>query len=93
MIVDKETQHERWDVIVSFFEDEDTMRQVSFVNSICTSKGGTHVDYLSKQITDRVISEMSKRASTKKLTIKPAHIKSHLWLFVNCQIVNPAFDS
>lgn len=25
-------------------------QQVSFVNSICTSKGGTHVDYLVNQI-------------------------------------------
>lgn len=92
-VVDKENVHERWDVLVSFCEDDDQMRQVSFVNSICTSKGGTHVDYLTKQITDRVIAEMGKKAATKNLTIKPAHIKAHLWMFVNCQIVNPAFDS
>lgn len=30
----------------------------------------------------------------KKLTnIKPFHVKNHLWLFVNCLIENPTFDS
>lgn len=47
VLIDKDTQHERWNVIVSFCEDDDQLRQISFVNSICTSKGGTHIDYLS----------------------------------------------
>lgn len=29
----------------------------------------------------------------KKLTIKPHQVRANLWLFVNCLIVNPAFDS
>jgi len=29
----------------------------------------------------------------KKLQIKPHQIKANLWLFVNCLVVNPAFDS
>jgi DNA topoisomerase-2 len=29
----------------------------------------------------------------KKLEIKPHQIKAHLWVFVNCLIENPAFDS
>lgn len=93
VLIDKDTQHERWNVIVSFCEDDDQLRQISFVNSICTSKGGTHIDYLSNQIVKRVQEDMSKRAASKKLTIKPAHIKSHLWIFVNCHIRNPIFDS
>jgi DNA topoisomerase-2 len=29
----------------------------------------------------------------KKLIIKPHQIKANLWVFVNCLIENPAFDS
>lgn len=29
----------------------------------------------------------------KKLVIKPHQVKANLWIFVNCLIVNPAFDS
>merc|ERR1719450_345223 len=27
------------------------------------------------------------------IDIKPAHVKNHMWIFVNCLIENPAFDS
>ena len=29
----------------------------------------------------------------KKLEISKGFIKNHLWIFVNCLIVNPTFDS
>lgn len=38
----------RWEICVSATDGQ--FQQVSFVNSICTSKGGTHVDYLVNQI-------------------------------------------
>lgn len=66
-------------------------QQVSFVNSICTSKGGTHVDYISNQIVTRIMAAVQKK--NKKLVIKPHQVKANLWLFVNSLIVNPAFDS
>ena len=35
-----------------------------------------------------------KRKSGKgSVAIKPFQIKNHLWVFVNCLIENPAFDS
>lgn len=39
-----EQPSERWEVVCSLSEGSFT--QVSFVNSICTSKGGTHVEYI-----------------------------------------------
>jgi DNA topoisomerase-2 len=60
------------------------------VNSICTSKGGTHVNYLVDQIVQKLIAAVSKKNTP---TIKPFQVKAHLRLFVNCLIDNPCFDS
>jgi DNA topoisomerase-2 len=35
---------DRWEVVCSLSDGQ--FNQVSFVNSICTTKGGTHVDYI-----------------------------------------------
>lgn len=39
-----EKKQDRWEVIASLSDGQ--FQQVSFVNSICTSKGGTHVAYI-----------------------------------------------
>ncbi len=66
----------------------------SFVNSIHTSKGGTHVQH----VTDKLIDALKEKSNTlgKRLgsmEIKGTHIKNHLFVFVNCLVENPAFDS
>eukprot|EP00913_Durusdinium_trenchii_P034684 g32446.t1 len=70
-------------------------RQVSFVNSICTSRGGTHVNHVTEQVVARVMEEIGQQKSDKAghLSVKPQHVRNHLWIFVNCLIENPAFDS
>ncbi|KAG5531847.1 hypothetical protein RHGRI_026452 [Rhododendron griersonianum] len=64
--------------------------RVSFVNSIATIKGGTHVDYITNQITNHVMSIVNKN---KNANLKAHMVKNHLWIFVNALIDNPAFDS
>ena len=66
-------------------------KQVSFVNGICTSKGGTHVNYITEQIVEKIREKIEKK--DKNLKVKPFQIKGHLWIFVNALIENPAFDS
>lgn len=80
----------RWEICVSLSETG-TFQQVSFVNNICTTRGGTHCAYISDQIVKKCADTLSKKH--KKLNIKPAQIKNNLWIFVNCLIENPAFDS
>lgn len=41
--------NERWEVCVSLSDGH--FQQVSFVNAIATTKGGSHVDYVTNQIT------------------------------------------
>ncbi|KAG9295754.1 hypothetical protein G9A89_008982 [Geosiphon pyriformis] len=81
--------HPRWEISLTPSTDGQ-FQQVSFVNSICTAKGGTHVDYIEKQITSKLLEAVKKKT---KADIKPHVVKSHIWLFINCKIENPAFDS
>ena len=80
--------NERWEVGASY--SDDGFSQVSFVNGVCTQKGGKHVDYVVNQITKKLIDMVQKK---KKITLKSQHIKDHLFVFIKSTIVNPTFDS
>merc|ERR1719183_2805587 len=67
-------------------------QQVSFVNSINTVKGGTHVQHVSEQLVEE-IQKTVKGKNRGGIDIKPNHVRNHLWVFINCLIENPAFDS
>ena len=87
-IYDK-TEDGRWEYIVSLSKTG-VFEQVSFVNGICTSKGGKHVDYLVNQITKKVGDIIETK---KKIKINKNLIKEQLSIFIRCDIENPAFDS
>ena len=80
---------ERWEVIFSMTDG--SFQQVSFVNGICTSKGGTHVNYILDQILERILETIKKKAKDIKLNTN--QIKQNIWIFLNCKIENPSFDS
>ncbi|EFH59729.1 hypothetical protein ARALYDRAFT_898932 [Arabidopsis lyrata subsp. lyrata] len=84
-----EKVNDRWEVCVSLSEGQ--FQQVSFVNSIATIKGGTHVDYVTSQITNYIVGVVNKK--NKNANVKAHNVKNHLWVFVNALIDNPAFDS
>ncbi|KAF9593284.1 hypothetical protein IFM89_021040 [Coptis chinensis] len=83
-----EKVNDRWEICVSLSEGQ--FQQVSFVNSIATIKGGTHVDYVTNQIANHVMNSVNKN---KNINVKAHTVKSHMWIFVNALIDNPAFDS
>jgi len=80
----------RWEVGVGI--SDGTFDQVSFVNSISTSKGGEHVNYITDQVTKK-LSEIVAKKNKGGGVIKPAQIKNYLTVFVNCLVDNPSFDS
>eukprot|EP00928_Gymnodinium_smaydae_P069983 TRINITY_DN53940_c0_g1_i1.p1 TRINITY_DN53940_c0_g1~~TRINITY_DN53940_c0_g1_i1.p1 ORF type:complete len:1309 (-),score=272.18 TRINITY_DN53940_c0_g1_i1:634-4497(-) len=85
---------ERWEVCVSLTESG--FQQVSFVNSICTIRGGTHVNHVADQLVEVIVEKVRAQSKEKVkggVDVKPHHVKSHLWVFVKCLIENPAFDS
>lgn len=81
-IRDPDVDTDRWQVVVSLSDGE--FKQVSFVNSICTSKGGTHVNMITDQIVDKIKEKLEKK--DKNLNVKPFQIKGHLWIFVNALV-------
>lgn len=82
--------NERWEI--GFAVSNGSFQQVSFVNSIATTSGGTHVNYVADQIVTKLM-EIVKKKNKGGVTLKPAQIRNHIFLFVNCLIVNPAFTS
>lgn len=82
--------NDRWEVAMTVSSGQ--FQQVSFVNSIATTKGGRHVDHVADIITKHLIDSINKK-NKGGIKIKTNQVKSHMWLFVNCLIVNPTFDS
>lgn len=80
---------DRWEV--AFAVSEGQFQQVSFCNSVATTKGGTHVTHVADQIVSGLMDLVKKK--NKAAPIKPFQIKNYLWVFVNCLVENPAFDS
>ena len=84
-----ESCDERWEYAVAISPTHE-FTHVSFVNGICTFKGGKHVDYITAQITRKLCDYIEKK---KKIKVNQSAIKEQLMLFVRCDIDNPSFDS
>ncbi len=81
--------NDRWEVCFTLSDGQ--FNQVSFVNAINTYKGGTHVNYVADQIVSELVDAVKKK--NKAAPVKPFQVKNHLFVFVNCLIENPTFDS
>ena len=77
---------DRWSVCIG--PSENGLEQVSFVNGICTTKGGTHVDHVASLVASGVIEEMAK-----KIKLKPQQVKNTFNIFVKATLENPSFSS
>uniref|UniRef100_A0A8B9IX34 DNA topoisomerase 2 n=1 Tax=Amazona collaria TaxID=241587 RepID=A0A8B9IX34_9PSIT len=71
-----EEVNSRWEVCLTL--SEKGFQQVSFVNSIATTKGGRHVDYIADQLVTKVIEVVKKKEQERRAR-------------VTCG--NPTFDS
>ena len=80
----------RWSVGVLYDSGSD-YKHMTFVNNIATNLGGTHLDYITKQITDKFIDIIATKHKTLK--IKPYKIKENITVFINSIIEDPAFSS
>ena len=92
--VDLYTQNSVWerskDWEVAFGVSKDGFQSVSFVNSIGTKDGGTHENYILNQVIEGLRALIKKK---HKVEVKPSEIRNHVFLFINCTVINPAFSS
>lgn len=81
---------ERWEIAIAV-KGSDTPPVPTFVNGICTHRGGTHV----KHVTDPLYKYLAEVASkrVKGLKVRPSDVASFTHVFLNALIVNPSFDS
>ena len=85
----EKTEDGRWEYAVALSPTHEFM-QVSFVNGIHTSKGGKHVEYVLNQLLRKLGDFIEKK---KKVKVQTNAIKEQLFLFLRCDVENPAFDS
>ena len=76
----------RWSVSVA--PSDSGFQQVSFVNGICTTKGGTHVDHVANMISSGIIDDLAK-----KIKLRPQQVKNTLFVLVKATLINPSFSS
>ncbi len=82
---------ERWSVCVALSESCQ-FQQVSFVNSVCTTTGGVHVSGVYESLWKQLASIID-RQNPGGDTASRELIGACVWLFVNCRLPKPEFDS
>lgn len=68
----------------------DGFEQISFVNSVETYQGGTHVTYAINQIVDSVRAFIKKK---HKVDVLPGDIRGHMRIYIAANINRPRFSS
>jgi DNA topoisomerase-2 len=76
-----------WKVGISSSEG---FEQVSFINSVETYQGGTHVLYVMNQITERLREFIKKK---HKVDIRPSEIREHMRVYISANVNRPKFSS
>lgn len=86
-----EKMNDRWEIGFMYDKMETGFKQVSYVNSICTYQGGSHVEYITNQLTTKVIALIKNKS--KDLNVKPTNVKENITIFIKSTIENPEFSS
>jgi len=91
--------NDRWKVAVATVHPDVGGRNLSFVNGMWTSQGGTHESLVVNQVVETVANAVRTRAkgADKALVDKCVSlnrmIRNYLWVFVDACIENPEFAS
>ncbi len=83
-----ESPNDRWHIAIG--QSKEGAFNMSFVNGIWTSKGGTHVDAVVNQVANHLVDYMETKKKTK---VKASLVKDQLAVFIVSLIENPSFTS
>ena len=76
-----------WNVGIT---NSDGFEQISFINSVETYQGGTHINYVMDQITSKLREHFKKK---HKVDVKPSDIRNHIRVFIFGTVNRPRFSS
>jgi DNA topoisomerase-2 len=83
--------NDRWQLGVCL--SNGSAQQVSFVNGICTDRGGRHVKNIMDNLSKKIIESITEAQKKKGIIVKPDYIKKNLFLFLKSTISRPNFDT
>lgn len=83
--------NKRWEVSVFATDGEDCIQMPSFVNGICTSRGGKHVEHAMAPVY-RYLADLATK-KVKGINVRPRDVSTFSSVIVSSLIVNPSFDS
>lgn len=75
---------------IGFAKSDSGFANVSFVNSVHTKDGGSHVEYIVNQLINHLRDMIKKK---HKVDVKPSDIRNYLYVFIDCTVVNSLFSS
>ena len=80
---------DKWEFAVAA-STEGVFKHNSFVNGIRTTDG-KHIEHVMKVVTP-ILSQVVEKKNKSGVDVKPAQLKNHVHLFLNCTIIDPSFD-
>lgn len=83
-----ETEDKKWSVGIS--PCQNGFQNISFVNSVNTFMGGSHVEFVLNQFIPKIKETIKKKY---KSDISTGQIKNKIFLFLNATVSNPKFSS
>jgi DNA topoisomerase-2 len=84
--------HPRWEVVVAPSPAGGGFKHMSFVNSVATWEGGTHLEHVVWPISEYVADEVKRKTRAKRAPMS-FRIQDHMWVFVSALVENPEFSS
>ena len=78
---------------ISICMSDNGFGHMSFVNSVSTMLGGTHVESFFYHIANSIIETFDQKQKKFSGSLKPAMIREKLFLLMNGKVVNPTFNS
>ncbi len=82
------TANKQWDVAV-MTSSSGSFENISFVNSVWTPRGGSHVGLVTMQLVNAIEEALGKRGQQATSPM----IRNRLMVFVKAAVANPTFDS